>query len=196
MATTTTRPTLAFTGDPKADRLISDDPLALLIGLVLDQQVRLEKAFYGPFDLEQRLGHLDPRRIAEMDPAAFEAIFRQRPMVHRFPGSMARRVQALCSSVANDYRGDASQIWMDATDSDELARRIGALPGFGPMKVRTLVTILAKRLNVRPAGWERHGATHMSLADVDGARSLEKYREFKRLQKSAASRERSTSRSR
>src|SRR5437879_1883077 len=120
---------ITWTGRPEADRLLESDPLALLIGLVLDQQVKMEKAFIGPYDLKRRLGHLDPLRIARMDPQQLDAVFRERPALHRFPGNMARRVQQLCAVVARDYAGDAGAVWRDVPDGAELARRISALPG-------------------------------------------------------------------
>ena len=178
---------LPFTGDAAADRLLVEDPLALLIGMVLDQQVRIEKAFRGPLDLRQRLGHLDPRRIARMDPARLEQAFRTPPALHRFPGSMAKRVQAMCALIADDYQGDAARIWRDAPDGATLARRLRAVPGIGEGKVRTLISILAKRFGVRPPGWEREGAQRLSLGDVDSPQMLARYRERKRLWKAADS---------
>src|SRR6478752_30748 len=137
---------LPFTGDPDADRLLADDPLALLIGFALDQQVTVQKAFSGPADLKRRLGHLDAARIAAMDPAELETVFRTPPALHRFPGSMAGKVQALCAAIATDYGNDASRIWTDATDGADLKRRLLALPGFGEMKVAAILAISAKRL--------------------------------------------------
>ena len=120
---------LHFTGNPEADALIAKDPLALLIGFVLDQQVTVPTAFAGPLKLQQRLGALDATRIAELDPEQLEAAFREKPAVHRFPGNMARRVQELCAVVAEEYGGDASRVWREAADTDDLRRRLEALPG-------------------------------------------------------------------
>lgn len=169
-----------WTGRPEADRLLEEDPLALLIGLVLDQQVKMEKAFSGPYDLQQRLGHLDAARIATTDPAALDAAFRERPALHRFPGNMARRVQQLCAVVAGQYGGDAAAIWRDAHTGEELSKRISALPGFGEEKTRITISVLAKRLGVQPPGWEAYAAGWHSIADVDSPGSMEQAREVKR----------------
>ena len=174
---------ITWTGRPEADRLLETDPLALLIGLVLDQQVKMEKAFSGPYDLRQRLGHLDARRIAAMDPGELDAVFRERPALHRFPGNMARRVQQLCQVVTSVYGGDAGAVWRDASDGADLARRISALPGFGEQKTQITVAVLAKKLDVRPPGWERHAAHWHSVADVDSAESMAEAREVKRRMK-------------
>ena len=174
---------IVWTANTAANQLLETDPLALLIGMVLDQQVKMEKAFAGPYDLKQRLGHLDARKIAAMDPAELDAIFRQRPALHRFPGSMARRVQALCQAVVQDYGGDAGAVWRDVKDGDELAARIKKLPGFGEMKSKILVAILAKKFGVKPRGWEKHAASWHSVADVDSAESMAHAREVKREMK-------------
>src|SRR2546425_2544320 len=146
---------IVWTQDPAANQLLETDPLALLIGMVLDQQVKMEKAFGGPYELKRRLGHLDVKKIATMDPARLDAVFRERPALHRFPSSMAQRVQAMCAAVVEDYSGDAASVWCDARDGDDLAARISKLPGFGEMKTRILISILAKKFGVRPPGWER-----------------------------------------
>lgn len=174
---------LHFTGDPEADRLIAADPLALLIGFVLDQQVTLQKAFSGPLELRRRIGTLDARTIAEMDPEALATAFRQRPALHRFPGNMARRVQELCTAIANDYAGDAARIWRDATDAADLERRLLALPGIGEMKAKTLLAILARRFGVRPAGIEARLPSHPTLGDVDSDEARERYQAGKRAHK-------------
>ena len=179
---------ILWSGKPEADRLLEEDPLALLIGLVLDQQVKMEKAFIGPYNLKQRLGHLDARRIAAMEPEALDAVFRQRPALHRFPGSMARRVQELCAMVAGQYGGDAGAIWRDVRNGDELARRLSALPGFGEMKVRITVSILAKKFGVKPEGWEGHAAHWHTVADVDSEESMAQARDVKRQMKAAVRR--------
>src|SRR3977135_4463710 len=156
---------IVWTDDPAANRLLESDPLALLIGLVLDQQVKMEKAFAGPYELKRRLGHLDARKIATMDPDKLNAVFRERPALHRFPGSMAGRVQALCKTIVEDYGGDAGSVWKEARDGDELAARIKKLPGFGDMKVKILVAILAKRFGVKPLGWEKNAPHWPPRAD-------------------------------
>jgi len=174
---------IVWTDDPAANELLETDPLALLIGLVLDQQVKMEKAFAGPYELKRRLGDLDVRRIASMDPDKLGAAFRERPALHRFPGSMANRVQALCQAIVNDYAGDAGSVWRDARDGDDLAARIKRLPGFGDMKVKILVAILAKKFDVRPQGWEKHAANWHTVADVDSVETMAKAREVKRAMK-------------
>ena len=174
---------LHFTGDDQADALLARDPLALLIGFALDQQVTVQTAFAGPLKLEQRLGHLDAARIAAMDPAALEAAFRERPAVHRFPGNMAKRVQALCATIASEYDGDAARVWTDATDAADLERRIRELPGFGDMKVIALGSTLAKRFGVQAAQPLVPGFP--TLGDVDSAEALDAYQAAKRAQRAA-----------
>jgi uncharacterized HhH-GPD family protein len=172
---------LHFTGDPEADMLLARNPLALLIGFALDQQVTVQTAFAGPLKLQQRLGHLDAARIAAIDPAALEAAFRERPAVHRFPGSMARRVQELCSVIATEYNGDAARVWTGATDAVDLERRIRGLPGFGDMKVIALGSTLAKRFGVESA--LELVPSFPTLGDVDSAEALEAYQAAKRAHK-------------
>jgi uncharacterized HhH-GPD family protein len=174
---------ITWTGRPDADHLLETDPLALLIGLVLDQQVKMEKAFSGPYDLKERLGHLDAARIAAMPPEELDSVFRERPALHRFPGNMARRVQQLCQVVANEYGNDAGAIWRDVRDGAELARRISALPGFGEQKTQITVAVLAKKWGVRPPGWERHAASWHTVADADSPESMAEAREVKRRMK-------------
>jgi len=174
---------IVWTDDPEANRLLETDPLALLIGLVLDQQVKMEKAFAGPYELKRRLGHLDVRRIARMDPDKLGAVFRERPALHRFPGSMATRVQALCQTVVADFGGDAASVWTAAADGSDLAARIKKLPGFGEMKVKILIAVLAKKFGVRPRGWEKHAATWHTVADVDSGESMAHARQVKREMK-------------
>ncbi len=174
---------ILWSGRPEADQLLEEEPLALLIGLVLDQQVKMEKAFSGPYELKQRLGQLDAAAIASMEPEALDAVFRQRPALHRFPGNMARRVQKLCQMVATEYGGDAGAIWRGVSDGDELARRISALPGFGDMKVRITISVLAKKFGVTPPGWERHAANWHTVADVDSEESMAETRDVKRRMK-------------
>ena len=174
---------IVWTDNADANRLLETDPLALLIGLVLDQQVKMEKAFSGPYVLKQRLGGLDARDIASMDPERLNAVFRERPALHRFPGSMAQRVQALCQAIVKDYGGDAGAVWREARDGDDLAARIKRLPGFGEMKVKILVAVLAKKFDVRPAGWERHAASWHTVADVDSEETMAEARQVKREMK-------------
>ena len=182
---TAARVVLPYTGDPAADRFLSEGPLALVIGLTLDQQITVQKAFRGPYDLRQRLGHLDARKIARMDPVKLEAIFRERPAIHRFPAAMAHRVQELCQAIVRDYQGDAARIWEGAPDATTLAKRLAALPGFGEMKVRTMMAILVKRLGVKPSGWEALVPKHPTLGDVDTPAALDEYQRQKRLHKAA-----------
>src|SRR5947207_15000762 len=134
---------IVWTDNEEANRLLDTDPLALLIGMVLDQQVKMEKAFMGPYELKRRLGELDARKIASMDPDALDKVFRERPALHRFPGNMARRVQAMTQAVVKDYGGDAGAVWREARDGDELAKRISRLPGFGVMKTKHMISQLA-----------------------------------------------------
>jgi uncharacterized HhH-GPD family protein len=180
---TTADDRLHFTGDDEADRLLAEEPLALLVGFVLDQQVPLQKAFSGPLELKRRLGSLDPGEIASMDPAVLEEVFRQKPALHRFPANMARRTQELCRVVVDEYAGDASRVWGDAADGPDLERRLRSLPGFGDMKVRSLAAVLGKRLGVRPAGWEEVAANHFCLGDVDSPERLAEYQAAKRARK-------------
>jgi len=176
---------IAWTDDPAANKLLETDPYALLIGLVLDQQVKMEKAFGGPYELKRRLGHLEVREIAAMDPDVLNAVFRERPALHRFPGSMAGRVQALSKVIVEEYGGDAGSVWTAARDGDDLAARIKKLPGFGDMKVKILVAILAKRFGVKPEGWEKHAASWHTVADVDSPESMARARVVKREMKAA-----------
>jgi len=183
MATTTAPERLPLTGIDEADRLLAQNPLALLIGLALDQQVTVQKAFSGPWELRQRLGHLDARRIATTEPAELERVFRERPAIHRFPGSMAGKVAALCAVVADNYGGDASRIWLEARDAADLRARLGALPGFGDMKVRTLLAILGKRFRLDLPGMAEVMPRHPTLGDVDSPEALAAYQASKRAYK-------------
>lgn len=176
---------LPFTGDDEADRLLVEDPFALLVGFALDQQVPLQKAFSGPLELKRRVGTIEPAAIARMDPAELEEAFRTRPALHRFPGAMAKRTQELASLVEERYAGDASRLWLDAGDAEDLQRRLYELPGFGDMKVRTLLAVLGKQLGVRPAGIEKLLPGHMTLGDVDSSEKLAEYQEAKRARKAA-----------
>lgn len=176
---------LYFTGDEEADRLLVEEPIALLIGFELDQQVPLQKAFSGPLELRRRIGTLDAAKIAAMDPEVLDEAFRRRPALHRFPGNMARRTQDLAKVIAQDFRNDARRVWSEAKDGKDLERRLTSLPGFGEMKVKTMIAILGKRLGVRPPGWEDVAPTHMTLGDVDGPEALKRYQDGKRAYKAA-----------
>ncbi len=186
MTTTTSIDRLPFTGDEAADRLLVSEPLALLIGFELDQQVTVQKAFSGPLELTRRLGHLDAARIAAMDPAALDVVFRTPPALHRFPGSMAARVQELCRVIADEYGNDARRVWSEATSGKDLEARLLGLPGIGAMKAKTLVAILTRRFGVRPPGWESVLPAHPTLADVDSPESLAAYQAGKRARKAEA----------
>lgn len=177
---------LPFTGDDEADRLLVAEPLALLIGFALDQQVTVQKAFSGPAELKRRLGHLDAARIAATDPASLEAAFRERPALHRFPSSMAGKVQQLGAAIARDYDNDASRIWTEAADGRDLERRLLGLPGIGEMKARSLIAILGKRLGVDLPGLGEVMPSHPTLGDVDTAEALADYQAGKRAMKAAA----------
>ena len=189
------RRNLYLSGDPDADALLTKDPLALLIGMVLDQQIPLEWAFRGPAELAGRLGMtspLDAGRLASMDPDKLAGVFSERPALHRYPGSMAARVQALCQLIVDEYGGDASAVWKSAADGTELRRRIQALPGFGEQKARIFVALLGKQLGVRPAGWETasdpfgESGSFRSVADIVDADSLASVRQWKADAKAAA----------
>jgi uncharacterized HhH-GPD family protein len=169
---------LHYTSSDEANALIATDPLALLIGFALDQQVPVQTAFSGPLKFKQRLGTLE---VAKFDPAKVEAAFREKPAVHRFPGSMAARVQELCALVEDEYGGDASRLWREASDSADLRNRIEALPGFGKMKVIALGSVLAKRFGVPAA--EGLVPSHPTLGDVDSREALENYQAAKRAHK-------------
>jgi uncharacterized HhH-GPD family protein len=187
MAPTTTAPReLPWTNDEQANRLLASDPNALLIGFVLDQQVPVQKAFAGPLVLSQRLGHLDPARIAKLDPEKLSQVFREKPALHRYPGTMAERVQAMCATLAEEYGGDGSRVWSEAASGQDLVKRLGALPGIGDMKVRSLVATLVKQFGVKPDGWEQVLPGHPTLGDVDSAEALAEYQAHKRARKQQA----------
>ena len=166
---------LWFTENDDANRLLAEDPFALLVGFALDQQITVQQAFQGPLRIKQRLGTLDPKKLAESD---LEPAFREKPAVHRFPGTMAARVHDLARYVADEYDGDASRVWRDAEDGADLKRRLGALPGFGDMKVRSMTAVLAKRFGVDVA--REVAPNHPTLGDVDSAQSLLDYQAAKR----------------
>lgn len=180
---TATKPRMQWTGNAEADRLVSEDPTALLIGFCLDQQVPVEWAFMGPLNIRRRLGTLDPRRVAAMDPAKVESAFRTPPAVHRYPGSMAHRVQGLCRVISEQYGGDASRIWTEAKDAQDLQRRFHALPGFGADKARIMVGVVAKQLGVKPRGWKTVAPDWPTLADVHTVAEREAYQAEKRAYK-------------
>ena len=189
---------LSLSQDAAADALLDRDPLALLIGMLLDQQIPMEHAFWSPSQLALRLGHdgpdatLDAAEIAGYDPDALIAIFAQPRALHRYPKSMGARVQALCAAIVENHDGDVTRIWSDATDGAQLYARLVALPGFGPQKAKIFTALLGKQRGVAPPGWrEAAGAygdagVHMSVADVVDAASLGKVREFKQAAKAAA----------
>jgi uncharacterized HhH-GPD family protein len=174
---------LHFTGNAEADRLLASDPLALLIGFALDQQVPVQTAFTGPLKIKQRVGSLDAAELAGMEPDRLDAVFREKPAVHRFPGTMATRVQELARTVVSEYGSDASRLWTEAKDSNDLRRRIEALPGFGEMKVKALGAVLAKRFDVPAA--QGLVPDHPTLGDVDSPQALEDYQAQKRAYKAA-----------
>jgi uncharacterized HhH-GPD family protein len=178
-------PVLPFTDNPEANRLLGEDPLALLIGFALDQQVTVQHAFNGPWELRRRIGHLDPARIAIMDPAELERVFRERPALHRYPASMAGRVAALCRVITDTYDGDASRIWREARDGADLEARLRALPSIGELKVKGLLAILSRRFGVQLPGLAERLPTWPTLGDVDTPEALERYQSQKRAYKAA-----------
>jgi uncharacterized HhH-GPD family protein len=191
-------PTLRLAQDDDADRMLSRDPLALLIGMLLDQQFPMERAFTSPWLLAQRLDRerLDAAEIAGWDPDAFAKAMAGPPALHRYPGAMAARVQALCAHVVETYGGDAAGLWRTAATGAELLKRVRALPGFGEQKSKIFVALLGKQLDVRPEGWrEAAGAyglegSHRSVADVTGSESLARVRAFKQEAKRAGAKQR------
>jgi uncharacterized HhH-GPD family protein len=188
-STEPTEPALPVTGDPEADKLLVDDPLALTIGMLLDQQVPMEWAFSGPLRLRDKLGgRLDAAEIAALDPATLEAMFKGPPALHRYPGSMAKRTQALCQYVVDNYGGDAAAVWAGVDDGAELLLRVRALPGFGADKSKIFTAMLAKRFGVRPPGWEQATAPFSddqprSVADIDSPETLQRVRSWKKAMK-------------
>jgi len=178
--------------DEHADQVLSDSAFALLTGMLLDQQFPMERAFAGPAKILDRFGSLDPATVAAADPEAFAALCSRPPAIHRFPGSMASRVQALAALVVEEYDGDTARLWNEAGSGQELMRRLGALPGFGKQKAQIFVALLAKQLDVRPDGWEQvagdysQPGSYRSVADVVDGSSLERVRAFKKEKKAAA----------
>jgi uncharacterized HhH-GPD family protein len=180
-----------ITGDDAADRVLSDDPFALLLGMLLDQQYPMEHAFRGPAKILDRFGTLDPARIAAADPEEFAALCATPPAVHRFPGSMAVRVQAVAREVVDQYDGDTARLWTEARTGPDLVKRVMALPGFGKQKAQIFTALVAKQLDVRPDGWEDAVGDYSldgyrSVADVTDEGSLAKVRAYKKEKKAAA----------
>ncbi|MFB9314819.1 HhH-GPD-type base excision DNA repair protein [Nocardioides plantarum] len=180
-----------ITGDETADQILTDNSFALLIGMMLDQQYPMEHAFRGPAKVAERLGSFDPHRIAAADPDEFAALCSTTPAIHRFPGSMAARLQELARIVVEQYDGHAERIWTEAADGKDLGKRLQALPGFGVQKAKIFVALLAKQLDVRLEGWEKVAGDYSlegyrSVADVVDPASLQKVRDFKKEKKAAA----------
>jgi uncharacterized HhH-GPD family protein len=179
--------------EPEATKLLHDSPLALLLGMLLDQQIPMEKAFSSPYVLQQRLGRdLDARDIAARDPEAFEAIFAQPPALHRFPKANAKRAQELCQVLVDRYDGDAANVWNDVPSGAELVARVGAMPGFGRQKSQIFVALLGKQFGIQPEGWREAAGLYgeegslRSVADITDETSLAKVREYKQAMKAAA----------
>lgn len=182
---------IQITGDAVADKVLTDDPFALLLGMLLDQQYPMEHAFRGPAKLLDRFGTLDPAKIASADPTEFAALCATTPAVHRFPGSMATRIQAVAHDVVDHYDGDTTRLWSEAASGADLVKRVMALPGFGKQKAQIFTALLAKQLGVKPAGWEKAVGDYSqvgfrSVADVVDPESLGKVRAFKKEKKAAA----------
>ncbi|WP_377641060.1 HhH-GPD-type base excision DNA repair protein [Oryzobacter terrae] len=183
---------LTIAQDPTADRVLSEDPFALLVGMLLDQQFPMERAFAGPAKVLERFGTLDPAAVAAADPEAFADLCATPPAVHRYGRSMAARIQALAVVVRDEYAGDASKLWREAATGAELVGRVRALPGFGEQKARIFTALLGKQLGVRPPGWEQacgayaETGSYRSVADVVDPDSLQRVRDFKKAAKAAA----------
>jgi uncharacterized HhH-GPD family protein len=180
-----------ITGDEVADRVLGDDPFALLLGMLLDQQYPMEHAFRGPAKVLERFGTLEPAKVAEADPEAFAALCATPPAVHRFPGSMAARIQAVAREVVERYDGDTARLWTEAATGADLVKRVMALPGFGRQKAQIFTALLAKQLDVRPEGWEKAVGDYAldgyrSVADVVDEESLARVRAYKKEKKAAA----------
>ncbi|AXO33900.1 HhH-GPD-type base excision DNA repair protein [Micromonospora chalcea] len=185
--------TLSLPIDPQANELLARSPLALLLGMVLDQQVPMEKAFSSPYVLAQRLGHEpDAAELAGYDPEALVELFARPPALHRFPKAMAARVQEVCRTLVERYDGDPARLWSDVADGRELLRRVGELPGFGRQKAQIFVALLGKRFGITPDGWREAAGdygdadAHRSVADVTDPESLRRVREFKQRMKAEA----------
>jgi uncharacterized HhH-GPD family protein len=185
---------LQLVGDPAADALLDENPMALLIGMLLDQQVPMETAFAGPKKIADRIGGIDARVIADYDPEKFAGLCAERPAVHRFPGSMAKRIQALAHEIVDQYDGDAGALWTEGDpDAAEVLRRLKALPGFGEQKARIFLALLGKQYGVTPKGWRAaageygKAGTHISVADIVDPGSLAKVRSYKKQMKASKS---------
>ncbi len=176
---------LPFTEDDNANRLLASSPLALLIGMLLDQQFPMERAFFSPYLLDERMGGLDVDRLAAMDDEQVREVFAGPPALHRFPGSMGKRARDLSRVIVSEYDGTPEKIWTEATHGKDLLRRLEALPGFGKAKSRVFIAILGKRLGVAPTGWEETAADWPSIADVDEFEKIYELRELKRARKAA-----------
>jgi uncharacterized HhH-GPD family protein len=186
-----------ITGDERADEVLTQSPFALLVGMMLDQQYPMEHAFRGPAKVLDRLGSIEPDAVAAAEPESFAALCATPPAIHRFPGSMAARLQELARIVVDDYDGDAARIWTGAADARDLMKRVQALPGFGKQKAQIFVALLAKQLDVRPEGWEKAVGAYAedgyrSVADVVDAASLQKVRDHKKQMKAAAKQQAAT----
>jgi uncharacterized HhH-GPD family protein len=186
-----------ITGDERADEVLTQSPFALLVGMMLDQQYPMEHAFRGPAKVLDRLGSIEPDAVAAAEPESFAALCATPPAIHRFPGSMAARLQELARIVVDDYDGDAARIWTGAADARDLMKRVQALPGFGKQKAQIFVALLAKQLDVRPEGWEKTVGAYAedgyrSVADVVDAASLQKVRDHKKQMKAAAKQQAAT----
>jgi uncharacterized HhH-GPD family protein len=177
---------LQLVQEPAADALLEANPFALLVGMLLDQQIPMEVAFNGPKKIDDRIGGFEARVIADYDPEKFTALCSQTPAIHRFPGSMSKRVQALAQVIVDEYGGDATALWSDGADGSEVLRRLKALPGFGEQKAKIFLALLGKQYGVTPKGWRTaagdygKAGTHMSVADVKDAGSLQKVRSYKK----------------
>ena len=182
---------LTIAQDPAADKVLSEDPFALLVGMLLDQQFPMERAFAGPAKILERFGTLEPAAVAGAEPEAFADLCATPPAIHRYGRSMAARVQALAAVVRDEYDGDASRIWTEAADGKDLAKRLKALPGFGEQKARIFLALLGKQYGVTPKGWRAvageygKAGTHMSVADVTDPSSLQKVRSYKKQMKAS-----------
>lgn len=182
--------TLYITGIDKADKLLNSNGNALLIGMLLDQQVPMEWAFTGPHTLKTRLGHLDPKKIANMDPEEFLAVCLEKPAIHRFPKAMAERIQGVCQVLSDKYKGKAENIWRDVDDADEVFRRLRELPGYGEEKAQIFIALLAKRFDVVPKGWKKTAGVFSdgkprTVADITSPETLLKVRAWKKAEKAA-----------
>lgn len=185
-----TAPAIPITGDESADELLTESPLALLIGMLLDQQVPMEWAFRGPATLDDRLGGLSCEKIASMDREEFVTICATKPAIHRFPASMGRRIHDCCGVIMDEYDGDTEKIWTEASDAKDLVKRLRVLPGYGAEKTKIFLAILAKRFDIKPDGWEKAASPFSdkeprSVADVDSEESLGQVRSWKKAMKAA-----------